>query len=129
VDSNLVLLTHLVLLEFGQVHIRLIIIQDVYHSCHHAIYIFRMRILFLHFFSFYCLVRSQHMRPFRPSLPPPTSPEYRLYDLNKRLSMRTEVLIKEFHFFFQIKKKNIFRNVIISGGIHLSMNFLKKMQH
>jgi hypothetical protein len=33
---------------------------------------------------------SQHMRPFRPSLPPPTSPEYRLYDLNKRLSMRTE---------------------------------------
>jgi hypothetical protein len=32
----------------------------------------------------------QHMRQFRPSLPPPTSPEYRLYDLNKRLSMRTE---------------------------------------
>jgi hypothetical protein len=68
------------------------------------------------------------MRQFRPSLPPPTSPEYRLYDLNKRLSMRTEVLIKEFHFFSN-KEKNIFRNVIISGGIHLLMNFLKKMQH
>ncbi|CAF1272309.1 unnamed protein product [Rotaria sordida] len=33
----------------------------------------------------------QHMRSFRPSLPPPPpSPEYRLHDLNKRLSMRTE---------------------------------------
>ncbi|CAF3008954.1 unnamed protein product [Rotaria sp. Silwood2] len=32
----------------------------------------------------------QHMRQFRPSFPPPTSPEYRIYDLNKRLSMRTE---------------------------------------
>jgi hypothetical protein len=33
----------------------------------------------------------QHMRPFRPSLPPPPpSPEYRMHDLNKRLSMRTE---------------------------------------
>jgi hypothetical protein len=31
------------------------------------------------------------MRQFRPSLPPPISPEYRIYDLNKRLSMRTEV--------------------------------------
>jgi hypothetical protein len=67
------------------------------------------------------------MRQFRPSLPPPTSPEYRIYDLNKRLSMRTEVLIEKFHFLN--KKMNIFRNVIISGGIHLSMNSLKKMQH
>jgi hypothetical protein len=67
------------------------------------------------------------MRQFRPSLPPPTSPEYRIYDLNKRLSMRTEVLIEEFHFLNN--KMNIFRNVIISGGIHLSMNSLKKMQH
>ncbi|CAF1402316.1 unnamed protein product [Adineta steineri] len=32
----------------------------------------------------------QHMRQFRPSLPPPSSPEYRIYDLNKRLLMRTE---------------------------------------
>ncbi|CAF3496945.1 unnamed protein product [Rotaria socialis] len=32
----------------------------------------------------------QHMRQFRPSFSPPTSPEYRMYDLNKRLSMRTE---------------------------------------
>ncbi len=36
-------------------------------------------------------IRPQHMRQFRPSLPPPSSPEYRIYDLNKRLSMRTEV--------------------------------------
>ncbi|CAF4565576.1 unnamed protein product, partial [Rotaria magnacalcarata] len=36
----------------------------------------------------------QHMRSFRPSLPPPPpSPEYRLHDLNKRLSMRTDVKI------------------------------------
>ncbi|UJR24952.1 hypothetical protein I4U23_006316 [Adineta vaga] len=34
----------------------------------------------------------QHMRQFRPSLPPPPppSPEYRMHDLNKRLSMRPE---------------------------------------
>ncbi|CAF1033517.1 unnamed protein product [Adineta ricciae] len=34
----------------------------------------------------------QHMRQFRPVLPPPPppSPEYRMHDLNKRLSMRPE---------------------------------------
>jgi hypothetical protein len=44
------------------------------------------------------------MRQFRPSFSPPTSPEYRLYDLNKRLSMRTDVLIRE----FQIKIRIFF---------------------
>ncbi|CAF3845488.1 unnamed protein product [Adineta steineri] len=40
----------------------------------------------------------QHMRSFRPSLPPhpPPSPEYRMHDLNKRLSMRPEECDSQF---------------------------------
>ena len=104
VDISLVLLTRLpLLLDSGKVlihqfylilHIHIhIIILDVFQLCHHAIYIFRMRFYFrIHFlhgllFVFY---RSQSMRQYRPSLP---SPEYRIYDLNKRLSMRSEVIM------------------------------------
>lgn len=38
------------------------------------------------------------MRQYRPSFSSPASPEYRIYDLNKRLSMRTEVRIGEFEY-------------------------------
>jgi len=91
---------------------------------------FPYEIIVYSFFLSYYLIRSQHMRQFRPSFPPATSPEYRIYDLNKRLSTRTDVLIRQF--LFVSNKENeyfFFRNVIISGGIHLLMNFLKTMQH
>lgn len=47
------------------------------------------RSFFLRFSMHFCpIFRPQPARPFRP---PTISPEYRLYDLNKRLSMRNEV--------------------------------------
>lgn len=73
--------------------------------------------------------RPQHMRQFRPALPPSTSPEYRIYDLNKRLSMRTEVFAFACLLLF-LKKKSSFlplRSAIISGGIYSSMNSSKMM--
>jgi hypothetical protein len=60
--------------------------------------------------------------------PPPPSPEYRMHDLNKRLSMRTEV--KKNVFFLLNKNKNFLcRIAIVNGGMHLLMNFLKMMLH
>lgn len=86
---------NLVRLEYGLILIlhTSLIIQNVYHLCHHANFIIRM---FLHLPGLFShspsLFRPPPMRQqFRPS--PANSPEYRLYDLNKRLSMRTEVRI------------------------------------
>jgi hypothetical protein len=71
------------------------------------------------------------MRPFRPSLPPPPpSPEYRMHDLNKRLSMRPEVKKKFLNKNkYSKKKQTVCRNAIVNGGMHSLMNFLKKMLH